>query len=87
MPGLIGGHVHSNLSPLRGVAQDMTHWMRPGLAPFAARMTPDDAVAGAALTAVDAIRAGTTLLADFSRQCHGSASSTRGSVGKLGWRG
>lgn len=66
LPGLIDGHIHSPLALLRGLAQDMHHWMQLGLAPYTAELSPGDLVAGSSLAAVESVRAGTTTLLDHA---------------------
>lgn len=65
-PGFIDGHMHTGLAILRGLAQDTGHWMMFGLQPFSNAMTPQAALAGSKLAIVEAIRAGTTTLGDYS---------------------
>ena len=40
LPGLIDAHMHTPLAIVRGVAQDVSHWMQKALAPYARQLTP-----------------------------------------------
>ena len=64
LPGLIDAHMHTTLSILRGVAQDVAHWMQKALAPYARHITPEAARAATRLNAVEALKAGTTTHGD-----------------------
>jgi 5-methylthioadenosine/S-adenosylhomocysteine deaminase len=64
LPGLIDGHVHSVIATLRGVAQDGPNW-HEGIDPFLNHITADAIQAGAQLSAIEAIRAGTTTIGDY----------------------
>lgn len=35
LPGLIDAHMHTPLAIVRGVAQDVSHWMQKALSPYA----------------------------------------------------
>lgn len=65
-PGFIDAHMHTGLAVLRGLAQDTGHWMMFGLQPFSNCMTPEATLAGSKLAILEAIRAGTTTLGDYS---------------------
>jgi len=65
-PGFIDAHMHTSLAILRGLAQDTSHWMMYGLQPFSAATTEDAALAGSKLAIIEAIKAGTTTLGDYS---------------------
>jgi len=65
LPGLIDVHVHSRYAIVRGVAQDVRHWMQAALAPFAKHLTPDAALAGTRLNILEAMKAGTTTMGDY----------------------
>lgn len=65
-PGFIDAHMHTSLAILRGLAQDTSHWMMYGLQPFNAAVTADAALAGSKLAIIEAIKAGTTTLGDYS---------------------
>ncbi|UCD57458.1 MAG: amidohydrolase [Candidatus Hydrogenedentota bacterium] len=64
LPGLIDGHLHTVIAILRGLGQDAPTW-HEGVDPFFEQLTPDAVAAGAQLSAVEAIRAGTTTLGDY----------------------
>lgn len=65
MPGFIDAHIHTGLSIIRGVAQDMTHWMQKGIWPFSKHITTDDYVKGSMVNIIEGIRAGTTTFGDY----------------------
>ncbi|NLY54308.1 MAG: hypothetical protein GX060_06805 [Firmicutes bacterium] len=48
------------------MAQDTKHWMMYGLQPFSAATTPEARLAGSKLAIIEAIKAGTTTLGDYS---------------------
>jgi 5-methylthioadenosine/S-adenosylhomocysteine deaminase len=64
LPGLVDAHIHTSLAVLRGVAQDVNHWMQKALAPFTRHMTPEAGLAGSKLNVVEALKSGTTTLVD-----------------------
>jgi len=65
LPGLIDAHMHTRYAIVRGVAQDVSHWMQKGLAPFARHISTQAARAGTRLNVLEALMAGTTTLGDF----------------------
>jgi 5-methylthioadenosine/S-adenosylhomocysteine deaminase len=65
LPGLIDAHMHTTLAIMRGVAQDVAHWMQKALAPYSRHLTAEDRAAGTRLNAVEALRAGTTTHGDY----------------------
>ncbi|MED4584680.1 amidohydrolase [Brevibacillus choshinensis] len=65
MPGLIDAHIHSGISIFRGMAQDMSHWMQKGLWPFKKNTTEEESLAGALVTIIEGIKAGTTTFCDY----------------------
>lgn len=67
LPGLIDAHMHTHLAIVRGVAQDVQHWMQRGLAPYWDHTTEEAQAAGARLNAVEALKAGTTTHGDYGR--------------------
>lgn len=67
IPGLIDAHMHTSLAILRGVAQDVAHWMQSALSPYSRQVTPDAAMAGTRLSVVEAMKAGTTTFVDNTR--------------------
>jgi 5-methylthioadenosine/S-adenosylhomocysteine deaminase len=65
LPGLIDAHMHTHLAILRGVAQDVKHWMQKALAPYWDHTTDEAQTAGSRLNAVEALKAGTTTHGDY----------------------
>lgn len=67
LPGLIDAHIHSPLSLLRGLAQDVaeTEWMHKTVDPFSKHFTNELAIIGSRLTVVEALKAGTTCFCDY----------------------
>ncbi len=66
LPGLIDAHMHTPLAIVRGVAQDVAHWMQRALAPYSRHITPAASLAGTRLNVLEALRAGTTTMVDFA---------------------
>jgi 5-methylthioadenosine/S-adenosylhomocysteine deaminase len=64
LPGLIDGHLHTAIAILRGLGQDAPTW-HEGVDPYFEQLNPDAVLAGAYLSAIEAIRAGTTTLGDY----------------------
>jgi 5-methylthioadenosine/S-adenosylhomocysteine deaminase len=73
LPGLIDAHMHTPWAVARGVAQDVRHWMQRALAPYARHLTPEAALAGTRLNALEALKAGTTTYVDYARPAPGWA--------------
>jgi 5-methylthioadenosine/S-adenosylhomocysteine deaminase len=73
LPGLIDAHMHTPLAIVRGVAQDVAHWMQRALAPYSRHLTPEAALAGSQLNVLEALKAGTTTLVDYARPVPGWA--------------
>ncbi len=71
MPGLIDAHIHTGIALLRGLAQDISGWMEEGLWPFSRQLDREAREAGTALNIMEAVRNGTTLLADFGSNLEG----------------
>ncbi|MFZ7944632.1 amidohydrolase family protein, partial [Neobacillus sp. 19] len=67
MPGLIDAHIHTGLALLRGIAQDIPHWMQKGLWPFMKHVTTDDSKKGSMVNIIEGIQAGTTTFCDYDR--------------------
>ena len=67
MPGLIDAHIHSGDALIRGVAQDINHWMQKGIWPYAQvlRKNTDAVLKGSLMNIVEGIKAGTTTFCDF----------------------
>jgi 5-methylthioadenosine/S-adenosylhomocysteine deaminase len=66
LPGLIDAHLHTPEGVLRGVAQDVRHWMQAALAPYMRHLTPQAALAGTRLTILEGLKAGTTTFGDYT---------------------
>lgn len=73
LPGLIDAHMHTPWAIARGVAQDVAHWMQKALAPYARHLTPEAVLAGVKLNVVEALKAGTTTMVDYTRPIPGWA--------------
>jgi 5-methylthioadenosine/S-adenosylhomocysteine deaminase len=73
LPGLIDAHMHTPLAIVRGVAQDVKDWMQRALAPYSRHITPEAALAGSRLNVLEALKAGTTTLVDYTRPIPGWA--------------
>jgi len=73
LPGLIDAHMHTPLAIVRGVAQDVKHWMQLALAPYSRHITPEAARAGSQLNVLEALKAGTTTFVDYARPSPGWA--------------
>jgi 5-methylthioadenosine/S-adenosylhomocysteine deaminase len=65
LPGLIDAHMHTTLSLMRGVAQDIANWMQKGLSPYTRHSTPEAGAAATRLNTIEAIKAGTTTMCDY----------------------
>ena len=50
---------------MRGVAQDVQHWMQKALAPYSKHITHEARAAGTQLNALEALKAGTTTQCDY----------------------
>jgi 5-methylthioadenosine/S-adenosylhomocysteine deaminase len=73
LPGLIDAHMHTPLAIVRGVAQDVAHWMQRALAPYSRYIAPEAALAGSRLNVLEALKAGTTTQVDYTRPFEGWA--------------
>jgi 5-methylthioadenosine/S-adenosylhomocysteine deaminase len=73
LPGLVDAHMHTPWAIVRGVAQDVAHWMQRALAPYSRHMTAEAALAGTRLNALEALKAGTTTFVDYARPIPGWA--------------
>lgn len=73
LPGLIDAHMHTPLAIARGVAQDVSHWMQKALAPYARHITPEAALAGVKINVLEALKAGTTTMGDYTKPMPGWA--------------
>ncbi len=66
LPGLVDAHLHSPESLLRGVAQDVSHWMQLALDPYLRHVGPEEALAGVRLSVLEGLKAGTTTFGDYT---------------------
>ncbi|NGM68520.1 amidohydrolase family protein [Natronolimnobius sp. AArcel1] len=68
MPGLVNVHAHTDLTLLRGGAQDVPEieWMNRALGPLTEALTPDDRIAGARLGVLEALRSGVTTVGEYA---------------------
>jgi 5-methylthioadenosine/S-adenosylhomocysteine deaminase len=66
LPGLIDAHMHTPEGVLRGVAQDVKHWMQRALDPYERHMTPKAELAGSRLNVLEGLKAGTTTFGDYT---------------------
>ncbi len=73
LPGLIDVHMHTRWAIVRGVAQDVAHWMQKALAPYARHVTPEAALAGTWLNVLEALKAGTTTFGEYATPVPGWA--------------
>ncbi|MCB0124728.1 MAG: amidohydrolase family protein, partial [Caldilineaceae bacterium] len=73
LPGLIDAHMHTPLAIVRGVAQDVRNWMQSALAPYNRHITPEAALAGVKLNVLEALKAGTTTMGDYTKPIPGWA--------------
>jgi 5-methylthioadenosine/S-adenosylhomocysteine deaminase len=73
LPGLIDAHMHTPWAVVRGVAQDVAHWMQKALAPYSRHMTAAASLAGTKLNVIEALKAGTTTMVDYARPVPGWA--------------
>jgi 5-methylthioadenosine/S-adenosylhomocysteine deaminase len=73
LPGLIDAHMHTSHAVLRGVAQDIAHWMQKALAPYSRQMTERSSLAGTRLNVLEALKAGTTTFGDYGKPVPGWA--------------
>ncbi len=65
LPGLIDAHLHTGMCLLRGLAQDLSHWMMHGIGPFRPHLGDAQMEAGSRLAIVEALHAGTTTFGDY----------------------
>jgi 5-methylthioadenosine/S-adenosylhomocysteine deaminase len=73
LPGLIDAHMHTPWAIVRGVAQDVAHWMQKALAPYSRHLTPEATLAGVRLNVLEALKAGTTTMVDYTHPVPGWA--------------
>ena len=77
IPGLVNTHIHSDL--IRGTADDMPliEWLDYYISPWHWVVTPEIAHAAAMLTYAEALKSGTTCLADMFRYMHRCADAVK----------
>ncbi len=73
LPGMVDAHMHTRLSIVRGVSQDVAHWMQKALAPYTRYITPEAALAGTQLNTLEALKAGTTTFGEYAKPVPGWA--------------
>ena len=73
LPGLVDAHMHTPWAVVRGVAQDVAHWMQRGLAPYSRHLHRDASLAGTWLNVLEALKAGTTTMGDYAHPLEGWA--------------
>ena len=66
LPGLIDAHMHTPEAVMRGVAQDVAHWMQGALAPYERCLDDAARLAGTQLSVLEGLKAGTTTFGDFT---------------------
>ena len=76
LPGLIDAHMHTPWAIVRGVAQDVAHWMQRRWLPILRHLTPEAALAGTRLNVLEALKAGTTTMVDYTRPIPAGRSSS-----------
>ena len=64
LPGLVDAHIHTSLAIVRGVAQDVGHWMQKALAPYTRHIGEEAARAGSRLNVLEGLKTGTTTFCD-----------------------
>ena len=67
LPGFVNAHTHMRHTLLRGGAQDVPEieWMNRALGPLASHVEGEDAVVGARLGAMEAVRSGATTVCEY----------------------
>ena len=73
LPGLIGAHMHTPYAIVRGVAQDVAHWMQRRLAVYSRHLLPAASLAGTWLNVLEALKTGTTTMGDYATPHEGWA--------------
>ncbi len=66
LPGFIDAHMHTPLAIVRGVAQDVKNWMQRALAPYTRYLDDKASLAGVRLNVLEALKAGTTTMVDYT---------------------
>jgi 5-methylthioadenosine/S-adenosylhomocysteine deaminase len=67
LPGFVDGHIHTGLSLLRGMAQDVPEieWMLKTMAPFTDNLTTEHRIIGSKVGVLEAVKAGTTTFGEI----------------------
>jgi 5-methylthioadenosine/S-adenosylhomocysteine deaminase len=67
LPGFVDGHIHTGLSLVRGMAQDVPEieWMLKTMAPFTSNLTPEQRIIGSKIGVLEAVKAGTTTFGEI----------------------
>ncbi len=67
LPGLIDSHIHSPLSLLRGLAQDVpeSEWMHKTMDPISRHLSDDMSIIGSKLAVIEGLKSGTTSFCDY----------------------
>ena len=71
LPGLIDGHMHTQMCALRGVAQDVGNWMMHGVGPFQVTSSEEIKMAGTKLGIAEAVLNGTTTIGEDGQNLEG----------------
>ncbi|MFU8869335.1 amidohydrolase family protein [Natronococcus sp.] len=82
-PGLVNVHAHTDLTLLRGAAQDVPEieWMNRALGPLSAAMEPEDRTAGARLGVLEALHSGVTTVGEYARDVDDLVEDVYGPMG------
>jgi 5-methylthioadenosine/S-adenosylhomocysteine deaminase len=67
LPGFVDGHIHTGLSLVRGLAQDVPEieWMLKTMAPFTSNYTQEYSITGSKLGVLEAMKSGTTTFGEI----------------------
>jgi 5-methylthioadenosine/S-adenosylhomocysteine deaminase len=67
LPGFVDGHIHTGLSLVRGMAQDVPEieWMLKTMAPFTNNLNPEHRIIGSKVGVLEALKAGTTTFGEI----------------------
>ncbi len=83
LPGFIDAHMHTNLSIIRGLAQDTRKWMHKGIGPFSSFITNEYANPASKMNILEGLASGTTTFGDYGSNMDEVASF----INNLGARG
>lgn len=70
LPGFIDAHIHTSQTLMRGMAQDMKHWMIQGIEPLRYYMNSEQAIYASQATVLEALAAGTTTFGESATPEH-----------------